>query len=203
MLRCLNRFHDSGPNEENGIMMGHYFNFLLTVGQYLYFGFSCIFISVSGCKSNMSTGDIYSRNVCRTVGNLLFPTFSWFITKNRHHWLSPTVLVMAILSVPNQLAYFINLRSTGMLILQTWLICEGKLLTVLGTSALKKIHQWQITLLIFNGLGVVCKVFCDVAIAGEDMQDTIISACFTITISIFISSFLKNYMEEYVHPEKI
>ena len=75
--------------------------------------------------------------------------------------------------------------------------------TGIGISAVMRVHHWQITLLIFNTLSVVLSVFYDVATASEDMQDWKLSAGFTFTISLFIYSFLKNYVEEYVHPEKI
>ena len=64
----------------------------------------------------MSTSDtvIYRRNVFGTLGNVLFPIFSWCIIKCQY-WFTLTVLVISIESVPNQLTYFINLRGTGMI----------------------------------------------------------------------------------------
>ena len=64
-----------------------------------------------------------------------------------------------------------------------------------------KICHWQVTIQIFNALSVVLGLFFD--LASEHMQDWKLSAGFTVTISLFIYSFCKNYMEEYVHPEKI
>ena len=66
-----------------------------------------------------------------------------------------------------------------------------------------EIRHWQITIRIFNALSVVLRLFFDLAIASECTQDWKLCAGFTVTISLFIYSFCKNYMEEYVHPEKI
>ena len=107
-------FIDPKHAEECGIMIAHYFNFLVSVSHYIYFGLYCIFTKFSEHNNEMSTSDkvIYRRNVFGTLGNLLFPLFSWIIIKCLY-WFTLTVLVMAIESVPNQLTYFINLRETG------------------------------------------------------------------------------------------
>ena len=71
----------------------------------------------------------------------------------------------------------------------------------MGTSNLDTVHQWQITLLIFAAFGAALKVF--VNLASEGMEDWRISACFTLFLGPFVYIYCKNYMEEYVHPEKI
>ena len=66
---------------------------------------------------------------------------------------------------------------------------------------LKTIHQWQITLLIFAAVGGALKIFLN--LMSEGMEDWKVSASFTLFFGTFIYIYCKNYMEEYVHTEKI
>ena len=72
---------------------------------------------------------------------------------------------------------------------------------MLGPSDMLKVRQWQITLLIFAAVGAALKVFLN--LGSEGMEDWRVSACFTSFLGLFIYIYCKNYMEEYVHPEKI
>ena len=75
-------------------------------------------------RSNMSTGDIYNQNVKRIVGNLLYPTCTWLVTKNSYYGLTFAMLAMTIVSAPNQFAYFMNLRRTGKLSLESYKLMQ-------------------------------------------------------------------------------
>ena len=107
---------DPEHTEEYEITIAHYLNFLLCACHYLFFGFSCTFATFSECSNEMSTSDnvTYKRNVFGSMGNMLYPTFSWLITKY-HCWFTLNILVMGIVSAPNQIIYFINLRRKGMI----------------------------------------------------------------------------------------
>ena len=109
-------FIDPEHTKECGIMIAHYFNFLWSTSLYLFFGFYCILAKFSDHNNEMSTSDkvIYRHNCFGTLGNVLFPIFSWCIIKCQY-WFTLTVLVISIESLPNQLTYFINLRGTGMI----------------------------------------------------------------------------------------
>ena len=73
--------------------------------------------------------------------------------------------------------------------------------SVLSTLNLETIHQWQITLLIFAAVGGALKIFLN--LMSEGMEYWPVTAFFTLFFGAFIYVYCKNYMEEYVHPEKI
>ena len=75
------------------------------------------------------------------------------------------------------------------------------ILSVFDSSDVKLIQHWQVTLLIIHSACFVCKIFFDIAILS--MQDWQLSAGVMLGLGIFTYTFAKNYLDEYVHLEKI
>ena len=87
----------------------------------------------------------------------------------------------------------------------------------------KLIHQWQITLLIIHSAGFVVKLFFDLAsVAKQDWKFSSVfvlssvknyissaesymlsASVYMICLAIFTYTFTKNYLDEYVHLDKI
>lgn len=70
-----------------------------------------------------------------------------------------------------------------------------------GAINFSDIRQWQLTLFIFNGIGLVVKIFLDLFQAGMDswVPPTIIA----LTMGIILITGCKNYLEDFVKIDKI
>lgn len=184
-------------------MIAHYFYFLITVNESIFFSFYCIIAKWKGKQHEVHSDDkmIYRQNVYSSLANLLFPLCVWSITKYHYHF-SLAIWIMAIITIPNEITYFINLKRAGKIqSMGSVLDTIYNNCSVLGPSDIILIHQWQSTLIIFNAVGVLLKVVLD--LASLSLQDWRLTAGFFITVCLFIFSFCKNYLEEYVHLEKI
>ena len=218
--------------EECRLLVIHYSYFVISVNQYIYFGTSCIINQFKKNARNANACDvveerlIYKRNARGSVGNLLWPILCWYMTYHLY-CSSLTVLFMVTMTIPNQVTYFLNHLGPGNTEKQYKTDSHAYWIhllhfTVLKDTDIKLIHQWQITLLIIHSAGFVVKLFFDLAsVAKQDWkfssvfvlssvknyissaESYMLSASVMICLAIFTYTFTKNYLDEYVHLDKI
>ena len=183
---------------------------MLLVNQYAFFTGSCIFTKINEdqyAKSEdhiIEENIIYKQNAYRSVGHILYPLFIWDFTLRTHyyHWFTVNVLLMVLAAMSSQVSCLLYSTNRG-----KWQcpVFSLQLLTinfaVLKQSDMHNIHQWQITLLIFAAVGAAPVLFLN--LFNDGMGDWRVSTCFTIFLGPFIYVYCKNYLEQYVHPEKL
>ena len=113
------------------------------------------------------------------------------------------MLLMVIAAFTSQITYFLNLMGAGKIVCLFLVLRKmtSNSFSELSNSNLHTIHQWQITLPLIATVGAALTVFLN--LRDEDMEDWRISACFTLVLGPFIYIYCKNYIEEYVRPEKV
>ena len=168
------------------------------MNQYTFFAISCISAKVFEHRCEIS-GDrmteeniIYKQNVSRSIGHILYPLFLWFISIHHYYyWFTLSLLGMVIAAMSSQITNLLNLISPGITLCPFFTKSVNiDLFPVLRPSNLDTIHQWQITLLIFNTVGAALNVILN--LASDGMDDWRVSACFTFFICLFIYIYCKN-----------
>ena len=118
LLIIIMYFFSLGSDSNDNVQLMTYFYFVISVNQYIFFAITCILTKSRHHDLEPYSIDIIEdkmiqrQNAFSSLGNLLFPSFCWFVTKYNIDF-SINILVMAILTIPNQVTYVLNLLGSG------------------------------------------------------------------------------------------